>query len=182
MKVRVLQFFFLTFLLTAVAASGERAAEQVRPLKFDDVDGHTLSTADGHFTVLVVATQANLPKAKAVGERVPDFCLGNPEYRMITMVKFGKRTGPIRAFLAAMTRHRLDAEAKQLQKRYAVHKIDKNARADMFAVTNFDDDNSPEVGSATSDFSVMVFGRNGELLKKWDDVPTTDELAAALKP
>jgi hypothetical protein len=30
-------------------------------------------------------------------------------------------------------------------------------------------------------FRIFVFGRNGELLQRWDDVPTAEQLAEALK-
>ena len=42
-------------------------------LSFVDIDGTKLSTADGHVTVLVLATTADWEKARAVGERVPDY-------------------------------------------------------------------------------------------------------------
>src|SRR5436853_6311904 len=72
------------------------------PLRFNDVDGNSLSTADGHFTVLVLSNKANSDKAAAVGARIPDFCLGNPIYRMITIISFEtKHSRPVRAVLRA---------------------------------------------------------------------------------
>jgi hypothetical protein len=178
MKIQALQIFFAAF---SIALATGRSDAAIGSARLNDVDGHTLSVADGHVTVLVLTSRANLPKAELVGDRVPDFCLGNPKYRMITLVEFGKQIAPIRGFLEGMTRRRLDNEAKELQKRYDAHKIDKNARADIFAVADFGGDASSQIAGETPDFAVLVFDPNGRLLKHWDDVPSADELAAALK-
>src|SRR5207302_6104436 len=57
-------------------------------ISFVDVDGNTLSTADGRITTVVLTTRANIEKARTVGDRTPDFCLGNSNYRMITVLAF----------------------------------------------------------------------------------------------
>jgi hypothetical protein len=137
--------------------------------------------ADGHVTLLVLTTRENLPKAELVGERAPDFCLGNPEYRMITIVKFGKHSAPIRSLIDQVIRHHLEAEAEKLQKRYAENKIEKSARADVFAVADFDGTASSQLGGESPDFRVFVFNRAGKLLQRWDEVPDAVDLAAALK-
>jgi hypothetical protein len=171
----------LAFLISLGSKAAELSADQVHALKFNDVDGNKLSTADGHVSVLVLTTKPNLRRAEMVGDRVPDYCLGNSTYRMITLVKFGQHTTLVRAFLTSMARRRLDAEAKQLQKRYAANKIEKNARRDVFAVVDFDGSLSSQLNSESSEFRVFVLGRHGELLKQWNEVPTADELSAALK-
>lgn len=84
-----------------------------------DVDGNTLSTAGGHFTTVVLCSKANIDKARLVGDRSPDFCLGNPAYRMITVISFEtKHSAPMRAVLKSVIRHRLDSEGRRLQTRY----------------------------------------------------------------
>jgi len=150
-------------------------------LKFVDVDGNTQSTADGRTTVLVLTNKAGFPKARTVGERVPDHCLANPAYRMITVVKFAKHSAPVQKFFIVMARGRLDKEAAILQERYAARKIEKDARRDVFAVTDFGGVIASQLQSEQSVFRVFVFGRKGELLKRWDDVPTTEQLAEVLK-
>lgn len=150
-------------------------------LKLDDVDGNTLSTADGRLIVFVLTTKANVPKAQLVGDRVPDYCLGNPAYRMITLVEFGSHGAPVQRFLTAMTRQRLDKEAVKLQKRYAANKIEKDARRDVFAVADFDGVIASQLESQSAAFRVFVFGRNGELLQQWDDVPAAEDLGEVLK-
>jgi hypothetical protein len=150
-------------------------------LKFVDVDGNTQSTADGRITVLVLTDKAGFPKARLVGERVPDRCLANPTYRMITVVKFGKHSAPVQRFFTAMARRRLDKEAAIVQQRYVAKKIEKEARRDVFAVTDFDGAIASQLQSQSSTFRVLVFGRTGELLRQWDDVPTTEQLSEVLK-
>jgi hypothetical protein len=149
-----------------------------------DVDGNALSTADGRITTLVLTNQLNIDKARAVGDRIPDFCLGNSNYRMITVLAFEKKhSKPIRMILTSLMRRRLDSEARRLQSRYDQLKIARNARQDVRAVADFDGTISTQLGaqSAADLFRVFVFGRNGELLKQWNDVPSFQELATALK-
>lgn len=170
--------------LLSMRVFAEPATAETAPLKFTDVDGNTLSTADGHFTVLVVSTKANTDKAATVGARIPDFCLGNANYRMITALSFQtKHSAPVRAVLRSAIRHRLDSEAQHLQKRYDEHKISRDARHDVFAVADFEGAIVDQLNlkSDAALFHVFVFGKNGELLKQWSEVPSTDELAAALK-
>ncbi len=150
-------------------------------LKFVDVDGNTQSTADGRITVVVLTNKAGFSKARMVGERVPDRCLANPAYRMITVVKFAKHSMPLQKFFTIVARGRLDKEAAIVQERYVARKIERDARRDVFAVTDFGGVISAQLGAESSPFRVLVFGRNGELLRRWDDVPTTEQLAEVLK-
>jgi hypothetical protein len=184
---RGLQFFFLVSFISVSCARPLRATlfdSQVYALSFVDVDGHTLSTADGHVTVVVLANLADTAKAHAVGDRVPDYCLGNPTYRMITVLNFNqKRTWAGRAIAAVLLRRRLDAEAKLLQHRYDAKKLARDARRDIFAVADFDGRTTSQLGEQTgsTDFRVFVFGRDGKLLQQWNDVPSAAELATVVK-
>lgn len=153
-------------------------------INFVDVDGNTLSTADGHITTVVLVSKSNIDKARAVGDRTPDSCLGNPTYRMIIVLAFEtKHSKPVRMIFTSLIRRRLDSEARHLQSRYDQLKIARNARQDVFAVADFDGVVTTRLGSQPSAtlFHVLVFGRNGKLLKKWNDVPPANELAAVLK-
>jgi hypothetical protein len=153
-------------------------------ISLTDVDGNSLSTADGHTSVLTLTNQANTERARAVADRIPDFCVGNPQYRMITILLFEKKhSKPVRAILGSLIRHRLDSEAKRLQTRYDNAKINRTARGDVFAVADFDGAVAAQLDAKFEAglFRVFVFGKTGELLKRWNDVPTAEELAAALK-
>jgi hypothetical protein len=153
-------------------------------LDFVDIDGRKLSTADGHVTVLVLATTAEREKARAVGDRIPDFCLGNPDYRMITIVRFArKHTALGRSVARGLIRHGMTEEATRLQGRYNASGISRDAKNDVFVVTDFDASVSAQLNAepGTEDFRVFVFGRDGKLLAQWTDVPSTDQLALVLK-
>jgi hypothetical protein len=184
---RALQFFFFTkavSLLFVAPLHATLSVGQIYALKFVDVDGHTLSTADGHVSVVVLATTVDSEKARAVGDRVPEYCLGNPSYRMITVLNFTKKHILLgRKIATLLVRRRLNEEAKRLQPRYDAKKITHNARGDVFAVADFDGTVSSQLGGqpGATDFHVFVFGRDGELLKQWDNVPAADDLAAVLK-
>jgi hypothetical protein len=186
-NLRAHQFFFfaqsISFLLV-LPLDAALSAGQIYKLNFTDVDGRTLSTSDGHVTVVVLTTTADPEKARSVGDRVPDYCLGDPNYRMVTVLNFSKKhSGIVRRIATMLVRHRLDEEGKRLQRRYDAKKIARDARHDTFAVTDFDGALSSQLGAqpGSLDFRVFVFGRNGELLQQWNDVPTAADLAAVIK-
>jgi hypothetical protein len=157
---------------------------QIYNLKFTDVDGRTLSTADGHVTVVVVTTRADLDKARLVGDRVPQYCLGNPVYRMITVIAFKRNPNrAVRFVYTGLIRRRLDAEAQRLKPRYLAKKLTRDPRPDLYAVADFDGTAATQVGFnvASARFTVLVFARNGELMRRWDEVPRAEDLAAVLK-
>ena len=159
-------------------------AGKIFRISLTDVDGNGLSTADGHTSVLVLTNEANTERARAVADRIPDFCLGNPQYRMITVLAFEKKhSRPVQAILKSLIRRRLDSEAKRLQTRYDNAKINRTARGDIFAVADFDGAVAAQLDAKFEGglFHVFVFGKTGELLKQWNEVPTAEELTAALK-
>ncbi len=187
MNRRALQFFFVAAVALFLSAAFLRAALSsgaTYSLGFVDIDGNKLSTADGHVTVLVLATTADWEKAREMGDRVPDYCLGNPNYRMITIIRFIRKHGAIvRKIAMAVVKHRVTEEAKRLQSRYDTNKIVRDARQDIFTVTDFDGTVSSQLGepAGATDFCVFVFGRNGELLAQWHGVPSAKQLAAVVK-
>jgi hypothetical protein len=184
---RALQFFFfvaILFLLPVARLHGALSIGATYSLSFVDIDGDKLSTADGHVTVIALTTPADREKARTVGDRVPERCLGNPDYRMITVIRFTRRHTVIGQKIAtALVRHRVNEEGRLLQARYDAKGIKRNARKDIFIVTDFDGSASSQLGEpeAATDFRVFVFGRNGELLAQWHGVPSAEELGVALK-
>ena len=185
MTMRWARWFFLLSVAAFGLCSVEAAATgKVYALKMLDVDGRTLSTADGHIiTVLVLAGRGDVDKARLVGDRIPERCLANPAYRMITVIRFDKSWVRSMRFLSkAMIRRRLDAEAKRLQPRYAAKKVGRNPREDVYAVADFDGNIVSQLG-LTSDlapFNVFVLAGDGALLRRWTDVPSAQELAGAI--
>ena len=153
-------------------------------ISFVDTEGNKLSTADGHVTIVVLTTTADHEKARTIADRVPDFCLGNPEYRMITVIHFTRRYMTIgRRVATAFIRRRVREETKRLQARYDAKGISRDASHDIFVVTDFDGTVASNLGqpAGVNEFCVFVFARTGELLAQWHDVPSADQLASALK-
>ena len=188
MILRALQFFFFVatlFLLPGVRLHGAALSiGTTYSLSFVDIDGDKLSTADGHLTVIVLATPADREKARTVGDRVPDHSLGNPNYRMITVIRFTRKHTVIGQRIAtAVVRHRVNEEASRLQARYNGKGIGRDARKDIFIVTDFDGSVSSQLGESENPtgFCVFVFGRNGELVAQWHEAPSTEQLASAVK-
>jgi hypothetical protein len=70
-----------------------------------------------------------------------------------------------------------------LQNRYDKLKIARDARHDVLAIPDFDGTITKQLGAepAADLFRVFVFGKNGELIKEWSDVPSAEDLAATLK-
>ena len=119
MSPRALIFFFFATAVSfffAAPLHGTLSNGQRYALSFVDVDGHTLSTADGHITVLVLATTGDSDKARSVGDRVPDYCLGNPSYRLITILHFtNKHTGDRDHVSAASPQRRGEAASATMR-------------------------------------------------------------------
>ena len=186
-KLRALQFFFVAVigpLLPATLVRGALSTGAIYSLTFVDINGNKLSTADGHVTVLVLATKSDWEKSHVVGDRIPDSCLGNPNYRMITIVRFTTKHGVIvRNVATAFIRHRVEEAAKRLQTRYDAQKIQHDARSDIFVVTDFDGSASAQLEelAQAAEFRVLVFARDGKLLARWSDVPSAKQLADVLK-
>jgi len=184
---RALQFFFFIatlIVLPAVGLNGALSIGATHSVGFVDIDGNKHSTADGHVTVIVLTTPAEKEKTRTVGDRVPERCLGNPDYRMITIIRFVRRHTVVGQKIAtAFIRHRVNEEAKRLQARYDGKKIARDARKDIFVATDFDGSISSQLGEAegAANFCVFVFGRNGELIAQWHEVPSAEQLATALK-
>jgi len=186
-NVRALQIFLLlttAFFLPATLVRGELSTGTTHSISFVDLDGNKLSTADGHVTIVVLTTSADREQARIVGDHVPDFCLGNPAYKMITVIHFTRSHMAMgRRMATAFIRHRVGEAAKRLQARYDAQKISRDAKSDIFVVTDFDGTIASQLGQSAeaTDFCVFVFGQTGELLAQWHSVPSADELAAALK-
>ena len=179
------QRFFLLLCLAAVNAQ----ATQLRPgnayaLTFTDVDRRQLSTADGHVTVISVVTRRDEAKAQTVGDRVSQITFADPKVRLITLVNFQQSILlPLRGMVSAVIRHRLDVEAKDIQKSYAERHINRNAREDVFVIADFDGKAVTQLGIAptSSEYAVFVFDGKGRLVRRWNDVPSQEMLAQAIK-
>ncbi len=183
--VRQFQYFFLAALTAAVpvARATELRLGDIYPLTFTDVDRHQLSTSDGQITIITVVTRKDEQKAHQVGDRVPHVYLGNPRFRLISIVNFQRSIFlPLQGMIMAIVRNRMDAEAKELQKVYAARHLTRNPRSDIFVVADFDGKAVSQLGIApsSSEFAVFVFNGRGRLVRRWNDVPSAEALAAAL--
>jgi hypothetical protein len=179
------QYFFLIAMLTLPSLQAiELRVGNSYPLTFTDVDQHQLSTSDGHVTIVSVVTRRDEAKAQSVGDRVPKIYFGDPRFRLITLVNFQQNIfPPFRGVTSAIIRHRLDVEAKELQKVYTERHLTRNPRDDIFVVADFDGKAVTQLGIAptSSEFAVFIFDGHGRLLRRWNDVPPVDAFAQALK-
>ena len=176
--------FFATALLTATQAeTTPLATGETYRLVFTDVYRNQLSTADGHATIFMVTPREEEEKARALGDRVPDRYIGDPRYRIVTVINFqGKIRPPFRAVTSAIVRYRLNQEAKRIQPRYWKAHLTRDPRQDLFAVADFDGAAVGQLGidSASAQFAAFLFDGEGRLLRRWSVVPAQSELMEAL--
>ncbi len=179
-----LQYFFIAAILAGTTArANELRPGNTYPLTFTDVDRHQLSTSDGHVTIITVVTRKDEQKAQLVGDRVPHGCLGDPKFRLISIVNFQQSIfRPFQGMIMTIIRGRMDAAAKDLKKAYAAKQLTRNPRSDIFVVADFDGETVSQLGIApsSSEFAVFVFDGRGRLVRRWNDVPSADALNAAL--
>jgi hypothetical protein len=182
---RGLQLFFLLCAVAFMpaAAVGELLPGSTHRLVFRDVDGDEHSTADGRVTIITVVTRNNEEKAREVANLVPEYAVGDPQYRYITIVNFQQKLArPLHGLTKAIIRRRLDAEARDLQERYAEKQLTRDARQDVLVVADFDGKALAQLGLPpdTEEIKVFVFNRQGRLIARWSDVPPPDALPKAI--
>ena len=103
---------------------------------------------------------------------------------MITILRFTRKRGVIvRNVATAFIRHRMEEAAKRLHEfGQDAQKIQRDARSDIFVVTDFDGSASVQLEepAEAAEFRVLVFARDGKLLARWSDVPSAKQLAEVL--
>jgi len=176
---------FLTLLIATFAGStvADPVIGKTYAFNMVDVDGRTLSTHDGHVTVLVIVSRPEIDKARTVGNRVPERCLGNPAARMITVIRFDQTKNSFsRYLLTRLIRRRLDGEAAELKPRYVAKHLTSDPRSDVYAVADFDGQMAStfSLPSGPNQFRVVILSGNGELLHGWAEVPTAQQLDTAI--
>jgi hypothetical protein len=185
MNHRCLQFFFAaTFFLFSLSRAADLEHGKVYQVNFTDVEGRQITLGDGHALLLTVATQETETKAHLVGHNVPDEFVGHPHYRCVTIINFQNRIPSLlRGIITAVVRHRFRAEADAVQPRYSAKKIDHSPRADLYAIADFDGSTvgKLDIDPASNDLAVFVFDGHGALVRQWHDVPSSEELHAALE-
>ena len=76
----------------------------------------------------------------------------------------------------------MDVQAKELQKIYATSHLDRDPRSDLFVVADFDGKSVSQLDimPASTEFAVFVFDGRGQLVRRWNDVPSAEALASAI--
>jgi hypothetical protein len=183
MNSRCLQFIFATFFVFLSNARGDLEYGKVYQITLSDIEGRQFSLTEGRATLLTIATKETEPKAHVVGHNVPDEYVGHSHYRCVTVINFQNRIPAfLRGILAAVVRNQFRAEADSVQPRYTAKQIEHSPRLDLFAIADFDGAAVRQLGMdpASSDFAVFVFDGHGALIREWHDVPSREELGAAL--
>lgn len=83
--------------------------------------------------------------------------------------------------LSASVRRGADSEAKRLQTRYIAKGLSRDARRDIYAVADFNGQTAAQLDLQSSpEFRVLILSGDGVLMHNWTNVPSAEELAAAL--
>jgi hypothetical protein len=182
MNRRFLLQCFAAILFAAPAAIGSSRAEVYRA-SLTDVDGNTVSLADGHITVVTIVTRANQHDGRFLGERIPHRYYGNENLRLLVVVNLQRKFfAVLHGFVDGFVRHRLDLEAKRLRPIYEANKVTHDPRHDLHVVTDFESRQSVAFGvpAESSNTVVIVLGRGGEELARWSKLPESEVLADVL--
>ncbi len=184
MNTRCLHWFCLTLLVMAcdLHAANELKTGSAATLRFDDVDGHTLSTADGHVTIITVVSRENEAKARAIADQVPERYIGDQKYRYVTLVNFEKKLpAMLRGVTRGVIRGRLDAEARELKPRYDAKHIARDPRGDVYVIADFDGKAVTQLGlQLNAGIACFVFNGQGRLIESWREVPPAGALPRAI--
>ncbi len=178
-----LQFFFLALILAGDARAAEIQPGTTCRRMFTDVDGKTISTFDGHVTLVAVVTRETEADARVLADRVPRKYYGDPHVRLVTVVNFqGKLYRSVHGVTAAFIRRRLDGEARRLQPIYQANRLSSDPRHDLFVIADFTGQVSATLGVPrdASNSTVLVFRGDGRLQEGWSEVPSAAAVASAL--
>jgi hypothetical protein len=184
MTVRPANILFIALLMVGAWSGAYALVTGDRVIvKLTEIDGRTLTTGDGVVTTLVLTTRPQSDKARQVGDRTPERCLGNPKYRMVTVVQFSPSTNrAMRYLLTKLALSRVNSEADKLKSRYKAKNLTTHPRPDIHVVFDFDGGIASQLGVKDSGtFAVFVFGPDGSLRRQWTTVPDAHELDAALQ-
>jgi hypothetical protein len=100
------------------------------------------------------------------------------------VVNFQKTFFPVlRGITLAFIRHRLDLEAERLKPIYRAKGSDRDPRQDLFVVADFDDEvgRQFDVSPDSKKSAVFVFAGDGRLIARWNQLPSSEDLSAALQ-
>ncbi len=170
-------------MIISSAGAVELQVGNTYPLTFTDVDQRHLSTSDGHVTIITVVTREDEQKAQAVGDRFSQKHLVDPKCRLVNLVNFQQKIGPLlRGIVTAIIRHRLENEAKELRETTAKH-LTHDVRSDLFVVADFDGKavSQLDIAPTSTEFAVFVFDGHGRLVRRWNDPPSEEALSAAIE-
>ncbi len=172
------------FFLCVTSRAADIEHRKVYQVSFTDVEGRQFALGDGRAMLLTIATRETETKAHLVGHNVPDEFIGHPHYRCVTIINFqNKIPSLLRGIITPAVRHVFRTEADAVQPRYTAKKIGHSPRADLYAIADFDGSivEKLDIDPASNDLAVFVFDGRGRLVRQWHDVPSSEELHAALE-
>jgi len=164
----------LAFLLLLGSVAAEAA-----PLPATDVDDRAVVlNAPGAVTAVISSSPQTEKATRDAGAQL-DRYRGRADFRLVIVVDLrDSLAGIVGGYVRDRMKQNLDAEALRLRPFYRANGNPRNPRADLEAIPDFDGRtvDSLHWDKDPAHLRVTVFGRDGHLLRRWDDLKDYREL------
>lgn len=171
----------LILLFLCVVFGGQSAGAQV--IEGMDVDGSkTTLNPTGKVTVVLYSNEASAGQTREAGRVLYPFH-GKSEFRLRVVVDLRSSLALFaKGYASRRIRDDLDREAEILKPYYRDNKNEKDPRKDLKAFADFEGAVCEPLGwgKRTKTLRAVLFGRSGEVVRRWEDLKDMDGLVEAV--
>ena len=166
---------------TMVRGADDPAPVKAAPGEFRaiDADGHNvLINRPGKITVVIGTNQDSQDQARAAGRAMYPF-QGMPTFRLIVIADVRDSMATwVPSLVTSRMRVSLDHEAYELKPYYLKNGNTNDPRKFSCAIADFSGVICPQLGweKPTSNLRGIIFGTDGHVLKRWEDLSDLKEL------
>jgi hypothetical protein len=170
-----------TAILWLALAAALPAAEAITA---EDADGKKVRlNAEKRVTVIIGSNENVQQRTRAAGKALDEF-QGRPDFRAIVLVDLRDSIGNLVPWIVrGRMRADLDKEALRITPAYRANGNQGDPRADVSAVPDFDGKICRQVEweKPAKTLRVVVFGKDGAVARRWEDLADYAELQAAVR-
>ncbi|MEO0452997.1 MAG: hypothetical protein AAFY98_02515 [Verrucomicrobiota bacterium] len=176
---RLISFSLLSFLVFSLSSGFGQ--ESIKAIDCDGIE-RTLNE-QGLITVIIYSNAALQEWTRKAGTSVDPFH-GNPLFRQMVVVDL---RGTLASLAKGYTQRRmsrdLNTEAQRLIPYYREKGNPNDPREDLVAIADFDGELSKQLGweRASKEKRVLLFGRDGKVLKRWKSIEDLNELVTTVQ-
>jgi hypothetical protein len=148
-----------------------------------DADGRMVAlNPPNQVTVIISSSQTTQTQTRAAGKSLDEF-QGLPDFRIIIVTDLrGSLAGLVPSYVKRKMQSDLTKEAKRIQPFYLKNGSSRNPRLDVSAIPDHTGAVCTPLGIAAplGTLWVIVYGRKGEVFRRWDDLKNYAELQQAV--